>query len=267
MEHYTLDKCTNKVKRVDAQIFVLTHKKADVKDNLLFTPVLGGAYASHVFDYDLRDDLGENISHFNSLYCENTSTFWIAIHMNDPRLKYIGQCAYRRMFDFDEYTDFDKYFKDYDIILPKAIELHKTTIEHYKEWHCLSDLEDMLALIEEKYPDYKDDIARFREQTTLYNGNDFIMKREDYIDYCKFFFPLANEWLIRHNIRGLADVDKYVSEKFRQGEYQKFDVEEQAIYYQKRIIGFLSERILNIYILHNFKNIFISPVTLIEIDC
>ena len=265
MDNYTFDKFIKKIKRVDAQIFVLTHKKADVKDNLLFTPILGGAAASHIFDYDLRDDLGENISYLNSLYCENTSTYWIFKHMNDPRLKYIGQCAYRRMFDIDEYTDFDKIFKDYDIILPKALVCGDgTIIDNYKEWHSLSDLEDMFGLIEEKYPDYKEDIVKFREQTTLYNGNAFIMKREDYIAYCEFLFPLASEWLIRHNISNLADVDKYVSKKFRNGEYQKFDIEEEAIYYQKRIIGFLSERLLNVFILHNFKNIFIAPVTLTE---
>lgn len=67
----------NDLKMVDVKIYVMTHKKYNLLDNDLYTPLFVGAEGKEeTFGY-LRDDVGDNISSKNSNYSEITGLYWI----------------------------------------------------------------------------------------------------------------------------------------------------------------------------------------------
>ena len=62
---------------VDVKIYVMTHKKYNLLDNDLYTPLFVGAEGKEeTFGY-LRDDVGDNISSKNDAYSENKGLYWI----------------------------------------------------------------------------------------------------------------------------------------------------------------------------------------------
>lgn len=59
------------------KIYVSCHKNCFVPDRPFLYPIQVGAQdASIRFSNMLHDDIGENISHKNPLYCELTAQYW-----------------------------------------------------------------------------------------------------------------------------------------------------------------------------------------------
>ena len=110
------------------QVYVVSHSVDDIKDidaNDIYTPLFVGRDGKDNFGF-LSDDTGDNISNKNSSYCELTGLYWM--WKNSPA-DIIGLVHYRRYFakwrlgKRLERDDLEKIFRDYDIILPKPLEL------------------------------------------------------------------------------------------------------------------------------------------------
>lgn len=254
-----LDTAQNKQAYADQhiRIFVTTHKNVDTFDSAIMQPVQVGP-KNYRFPWAFHDDEGENIADLNPRYCELTTQYWAWKNIDAD---YYGFCHYRRYFDFsdtpheenpygeimDDYIDAaaaKKYglddenianvVKQYDVIttpfgnLEKIIDKHGTPRALWEAAPLLhdDDLKRCYQILCSMYPDYKQDAQAFFNGDKACFCNMFIMKREIFFDYCKWMFPILEEF------------DKNT-------DYSTYSKE------ALRTPGHLSERLLNIYLLHH----------------
>ena len=241
------------------RIFVTAHKEVEVPSSDILQPVQVGMTANSVhYDWMFHDDEGKNISEKNSMYCELTTQYWAWKNIDAD---YYGFCHYRRYFNFsdidykensygeimDDYIDADavaKYGLDdrtitdavqgYDVIttrygnLKEIIEKHGTP---KAVWEAASklideDLHRMYDILCTMHPEYKQDAIAFLNGNRSCFCNMFIMKKEIFIDYCEWLFPLLEQF------EKCTDMTHYSKEALRTP-------------------GHLAERLLNIYLMHH----------------
>lgn len=242
MRYYTIDdSMESKIK-----IFVLTHKKFDENlDESIYTPLLNGS-ALHDDDFGyLRDDSSDNISKLNPYYAEMTGEYWA---WKNAKCDIIGFCHYRRYFAKGislkklEKTDIEKILLNYDIIIPNKVNMGMTHIEDiektYKynnigpkieEYHKLRDV------IESDYPEYLSSFDELLGEKSGYGYNMFICRKDLADDYFEWLFDILDK------VNNRIDYSEYDEDK-------------------KRILGYLSERLLNVYIKNNDLKIKEKPI-------
>ena len=193
------------------------------------------------------DDTGDNISFKNGSYCELTGIYWAWKNLDDA--DYVGLCHYRRYFDFhhkspafdgslvtpeDKMGGFDyslppldDIFGEYDVILHRPKTFPCTVFTDYARKHSGIDLKKVLDLLVEMYPDCAADVGKFFYRNNRYSPcNMFIMRKKELDAYCSWLFPLLER------AEELVDTGSYDS-------------------MQKRIWGFVGERLLPFYVYHN----------------
>jgi hypothetical protein len=109
----------------------------------------------------------------------------------------------------------------------------------YKASHFIKDLRLLESVIVSKYPQYAKSVESFLHfNNKMFKGNMFVSSKEFWNNYHTWAFDI------------LFEMEKCV---------ELYDNP-----YQRRVLGFLSERMLNIYIFHNktqtmaFKTLFID---------
>lgn len=234
-------------------IFVITHKRFDervLREHYQILHVGSGACSS---DIELRDDSGEdNISCKNANYCELTGLYWIWKNYKCSKTETIGIVHYRRFFvTWDSYIFnsllgispkiiLDKrvtmYLNNYDIILPSPVHLSTTIKENYAIFHQEEDLLITRNIISDLYPDYLPAYDKVMRKYSFYFANMMICKKEIFDNYCSWLFPILS------NIEKTINIKKYKND------------------YQKRVFGFLSERLLNVWVEKNNLSIKCLPV-------
>lgn len=206
---------------------------------------LGGAINKKVAE--MSDDEGENISNKNPNYCELTALYWMWKNVKED---IVGLVHYRRFFYKNSITlnkknvlsekDVNKYLENYDIIVSQKGWLGKTTVlEQYKEKHDVEDLEKCRKILEEKYPDYVEAFDKVFNSNMYSPFNMFIGKKEFVDQYSEWLFDVFNE------LEPMIDLEK--KDK-----------------YNKRIYGFLSERLFNVWLEKNDLKIKYCPVYNVE---
>lgn len=222
-------------KNSDVQIFVSYHKPFKLFKNKYLQPIHVGRDVflnKDTCDVDYQkikkwllkntigDNTSDNISLKNPNYCELTAQYWAWKNCN---ANYVGFCHYRRLFDLNN-SKISKLLNEYDIILPRIFALDCTVREQYNRDHIKEDLDKTLEIIASKYPDYMEDAENVLNKKTIYFCNMFITNRELFNSYCEWLFDI------------LFELEKITA------------ISENK--YQSRIFGFLSERLLNIFIEH-----------------
>lgn len=228
---------------MNVKILVATHKKYKMPENKIYVPIHVGAENKADIGY-IRDDAGENISNKNKNYCELTALYWA---WKNIECEYIGLCHYRRYFNlsekvnrniekqfinincFEEYMsknfDFMNILNNYDIILPTKRIYPISVKQQYNIKHNKKDLEILREVISEKYESYLECFEKYMSGNQSHLYNMFLMKKKDYDQYCKWLFEI------------LFEVERRI--------------EISTDSYQARVLGFMSERLLNVYILKN----------------
>lgn len=244
------------------------HKKYEFIKNEIIQPIhVGAALSKTTLDYCIRDDEGENISVKNPNWCELTALYW---QWKNVDADYYGLFHYRRLLSFtksggieDNLNNFiQKKYKltaekikntcmDCDIILPKKEKIYSVSnysknINLYDQYaldHHIEDLDDVFEIIKLKYPEVAQFIPKLKILKECYYGNIFIMKSIYYKNYCSFLFDVLLDLEIRLNIDNRNP-------------------------YQSRVYGFISERLLNLYILYliDNKNIKIKELNLLYLS-
>lgn len=223
----------------NVKIYILTHKKFDYDKNDLYEPILNGStLLNEDFNYT-RDDTGDNISKLNMYYAELTGQYWA---WKQSQADIIGFCHYRRYFvnlpslKKLEKNDIETILADYDIILPQKRHLDRTNIEEIKLGHeefntCQTpqDYAKLRAIIKEKTPKYLKCFDEVLNEKEIYWYNMYICKKEIFDDYFQWAFTILEEF------RKQTDFSKYEDGN-------------------SRVLGYLSERLLNVYVKkHNLK--------------
>lgn len=248
-------------KRTDAQIYILSHKKEDfILDNRLFTPIELGAYYNKEPIYDLRDnDDIDNISYLNSIFLEQTGTYYIYKHLLEGK-KYVGINQHRRQFDFAEDTNFDDIFSKYKVILNKTTILPLRVKIHYEIFHNIDDFNEIEDIVSCNFPEYKDSFEKLKELNFLYANSCIVAPVNVIKDYFDFYFSIAWEFIKRKKLYNIDNIYEYGKNivALRQA---KNDDNKKRYYnkklddykYQMRILGYLQERIMDLYMIHNFS--------------
>lgn len=248
----------NTRKRTDAQIFVLCYKPVEynIPDNSLYTPLLCGASVSKHKDlYPLKDNTGDNISERNQFYAEATGTYWIWKNMCD-KYKYIGQTQYRRQLLLEENIDMNTLLKNYEAVLPNPLHFKEsegaTVYGQYSNHHNSKDLDIAKSIISKKFPSYLPNFDKYIVNgNKLYANAGIILRSEDFARYCNFLFTIIDEHRRISNIGTVDDMRRYIRTKFPKNR--------QNIERQKFLYGFLAERLMTLFVFHNFKNILELP--------
>lgn len=226
---------------METEIYIVTHKNVKM-------PVLEGYRPIQVGDAEdmgiLRDNTADNISHKNSTYCELTAAYWI---WKNSKADIVGLTHYRRFFGKHKFSnninniitkdDIRDYLEKYDIIIPKKLYIYNTCIaEHYKRYFQWKDYEICRGIIEEMYPDYRDAFYAISKDNAMYVGNMMICRKKIWDEYHHWLFSILEE------IERKTDITGYDQ-------------------YQRRVYGFLSERLLTVWIAKNrYYNIKELPV-------
>ncbi len=172
--------------------------------------------------------------------------------------KYVGFNHYRRIFSFvNDIPNLEKIFKNYDVILNNHVILNMTIKEQYYENHNGDDIESVLNIIKEKFPEYYKSALKVLNSTKIYFCNIFIMKSDDFIKYGNFVFPTLLEFDKKYKFKNDKDVKNYVKTI---NKYKKINIYnktyEKIISEQSRLEGYLLERLSNIFYYHHFKKIY-----------
>ena len=230
----------NKVK-----ILVVTHKPVKVYHDDVYIPIQVGRNLS---EYELNwqgDNTGDNISDKNLTYCELTAQYWA--WKNLKGVEYIGLCHYRRYFDFHRqgklflsqtnYSDqifssldlsipdtvFD-YIDEGKIVLAKPVNLRESVYVQYCLKHISDDLRILEKVVKETGEMYDRAFRKVVYESHKFSPfNMFIMRWDEFECYCDWLFQVL----------------KSVEERIDISCYNMV---------QKRVYGYMAERLLNVYV-------------------
>ena len=168
---------------------------------------------------DLRDDEGENISDKNRQYCELTALYWLWKHTDDD---YIGLSHYRRRFDFSEEVIDNIVELKADIVVTIPVINTLGIGYQYCKTHSEEDWKILRDEIHSLTPDYDESFEFVEKQHYFHAYNMFIMRKSILGEFCDWLFPIL-----------------FACEK-------RIGAKEDS--YQNRYPGFISERMLNVFL-------------------
>lgn len=257
---------------LNIKIYIFHYKKDTfLNTDPVYQPIMAGNALLSGVKTIQGDDAGENISAKNKYYSELTGIYWI---WKNTRQDVTGTCHYRRFFTAKPepfwyklkrlvyypaglykkrfgliYTENTKLFtprilnqqeisvllNQYDAILPQARKLKYTVETHFRRYHDINDLKLLESVLTEKYPEYLEAFDAILKDKRLYANNMFILKDEHFQEFMHWWFDVLFEFERR------IDLSKYTD-------------------YQKRILGFIAERLLNVWFMKKQLNCVELPV-------
>ena len=244
---------------MNVKILVCCHKLDIWASDSPYVPIHVGKELHPELDLKIQEDnAGDSISNKNDSYCELTGMYWA--WKNLKNVDVIGLCHYRRYFDFHKQckwpypiTSFTtSQFKLLDfsipqsvvdrilkggIVVPRSVIYPIPLFYDYASCHIGSDMRIIQQIIEEKgdakFINAFEDVM-FRNNK-LIHYNMFIMKWDDFNNYCNWLFPILKE-----------------AEK-------RIDISHYNVI-QKRIWGYMAERLMNVWLYAEKKNLLFYPV-------
>lgn len=223
----------------NSKIYVVTHKpfvlSKKMKDKGYELITVGNQVKSN--NGVLDSDGDDNIASKNNNYCELTAVYWIWKNVNTP-IK--GFCHYRRYFThntlkYDEkkilnIIEIEKLLDMNSIILPEKKYYNMTSEELYLKCGYKKDLDITRQVISEKYPNYLNQWDKMLRSNSGYITNMMLCKADIFNGYCQWLFDILFE------VEKRTDISSYTKE-------------------EARIYGYLSERLLGVWVEHNNLNI------------
>lgn len=233
-------------------IYVVSHKPFTLPSDKLYKKIYVGNNRPEEKNA-IQDNTGDNIAKKNPNYCELTAIYWV--WKNDKTSDNIGISHYRRYFSNSKFgylrrkiiddSSVEKYLKKYNIIAPMPMYIRSgNVLEQFAEAHHKKDLLECGKIIDEIYPEYSKFFKEVLKEKQYSQFNMLITNRELFSEYHKWLFNILFEAEKR------IDISKYDD-------------------YNKRLFGFLSERLFNVWIkkeITDGKKIKFLPVISIEED-
>jgi len=211
---------------MNIKIIVATNKNYPLMEDNRYFPIFVGATTSELELPYQRDDEGENISNKNRYYSELTGLYWAYKNL---KADYIGLCHYHRYLDLRRVM-----IEKHDVILPKKRQYYIETIyDQFKHAHGSKGLDIAREIIDKDHHEYLNYFDKHMSKTSEHNCNMFIMKYDIFIDYCEFLFDI------------LFKIERKIGEV-------------------ERLYGYISERLLDVYI--NKNNYKYKEVKVIETE-
>lgn len=213
------------------QIIIATHKAYRMPQDPMYVPVHVGKAGKELELGFQGDNTGDNISQKNSSFCELTGIYWAWKNLTAD---YVGLAHYRRHFRGKKQKDkwdsvltgseAEKLLEKTDVLLPKRRNYYiETVYNQYIHAHPAEPLDKMLALAAASGENYRAVAENMKHRTWTHIYNMFVMKKEIFDGYCSWMFPILFE------VEKTVDISDYSQ-------------------YDKRVFGFLAERMLDIYL-------------------
>lgn len=221
-------------------MYVITHKEYNYLRPEGYVPLLVGAdFNKNTAGY-LQDNTGDNISSKNRYFCELTGLYWLDRNLDSEES--IGISHYRRYFHNPDLKGFslflsratgkmkpletkklDRMLETYDWVVPEKIKFNQSVYDYYARHNQKRDMDLLRDAIEKLTPEFIPAFDRVMKGNSSYLYNMFYTTSANYHAYCKWLFLI------------LAEVEKHV---------------DMTGYtpYQQRVYGFLSERMLTVWL-------------------
>lgn len=231
-------------------LYSVTHKRLEPNriEILGMKYIMVGAYRhkERINSY-LYDDQGDNISQKNPYFCELTGIYWLWKQAQD---KNIGICHYRRFFTHNPFSSKEKYFYSVDeldkivnsgkwVVAERLYVYDKNIKDHYARYHYKKDLDTLEEIIKSYFSDYFDSFREAFSKNYFYPCNMMYCSKSEFDAYCLWLFSVLNKFEQNTDVR----------------EYNTA---------QARLYGFIAERLLNVWLIKNKKEIVELPV--IQVD-
>ena len=220
---------------MNIKILVAAHKEYTMPEDSMYLPVhVGKELSSHALPWT-GDNTGEHISEKNPHYCELTAVYWAWKNLDAD---VYGLAHYRRHFALRipgffrknkfpyilKSTEVEPLFQSTPVILPKPRNYFiETNYSHFVHAHPAESLELTKTILAKKYPDYLTSYEKVMKRTKAHRFNMFLMNKEIFYDYCHWLFDILFE------LEKQLDISSYNA-------------------YNQRIFGFISERLLDVYL-------------------
>lgn len=208
-------------------MYVVTHKDSQyLPKGRKFIGVGKNKKIRNVYIYD---DSMDNIAEKNNSYCELTALYWIWKNDNSD---FVSLEHYRRFFYKRSSLIFkkiatpsylEKKLNKYDVIVSKNYNFKQSIKDYYSTKHFCSDLEKCEEIIKELYPEYMDSYFKIMNGKKSFMCNMFFTSKKLTNEYCDWLFKI------------LFKLEKSI------------DISERDSY-QKRVFGFLAERLFNVWV-------------------
>lgn len=243
---------------MNVKILVCCHKKDIMATKAPYFPIHVGKELHKDISLGITEDnTGDNISMKNASYCELTGLYWA--WKNLKGVDVIGLCHYRRYFDFHhqckKYLPFTQFktsqFNEIDLDIPQdmldRISAGKVIVPRYKSYrvplyadYCINHISDDFFKLKEVFntepQEYKDAFSKIMyNNNKLMHYNMFIMKWDEFDKYCSWLFNILNK------VEKVTDISNYTP-------------------VQKRIYGYMAERLFNVYLEANKLDVIREPV-------
>lgn len=221
---------------MDIKVLVASHKEADMPKDDMYLPIHVGKalYPDKELGYQ-SDAEGDNISGKNPYYCELTAIYWAWKNLKSD---YVGLSHYRRHFSLKTVhrggwdsvltrKQAEELCKEYNIILPKKRNLYiETVYSHYDHTFYGEQFDRTREIISQRCPEYLEAFDKKMKSRSEHLFNMFIMKKELFNRYCEWMFPILEELEKYYDLRNMDP-------------------------FQARLIGRVSERLLDVWINKN----------------
>lgn len=246
----------------DIKIFISCNRESYVPQHPLLYPIqTGAANADCHFEGMLHDDEGEDqISQRNTTYCELTAQYWVWKHMDADYYGFMHNRRYisfsQERFEEDEYgnvmmgmidaaaldklgyqpDNMRRMIEGNDIVALAPLDISKctwlpkdqrTVRGQYAsgQQHDTGDLDLLVSILREKYPDYAQDAVNYLNGDKGYYLNMYIMRKEHFNAYSAWLFDVLDAFSAKQDYTNFSN-------------------------YEIRKCGFIAERLFGIYFTH-----------------
>lgn len=235
-EHTAQDLSTKITEQADIRLYIAAHKKFTIPDDVdlnegMYIPLHVGRQGKSPLGF-IGDNTGEHISIKNDTYCELTGMYWIWKNIS---CDIVGLCHYRRYFlnngKILNKQDVCELMNQYDIVIGNSsMSTYKNVGEHYANRHHWEDLAVCKDVIRQQHPEYIQAFEQCMNSNFMNIANMMICRKNVFDAYCQWLFDILGE------VEKRIDVSNYDT-------------------YQKRVYGFLGERLLRVWLVNNTFNI------------
>ena len=224
--------------KVDIKVIVAAHKPYRMPQDKMYMPVhvgraLNDSWQQTELSAYVGDDTGENISAKNRNYCELTALYWAWKNLD---YDYLGLAHYRRHFKDGNKDKWQSILSgekaaallsEHPVILPKKRDYFiESTYDQYVHAHNRQDLDKTLEIIREHYPQYIPAWEKVMKSTSGHRFNMFIMKKDILDRYLEWLFDIL------FRLEEVLDISLYSAN-------------------DRRVFGFVSERLLDVWLITN----------------
>lgn len=224
-------------------IMVASHKPYWMPQDPIYLPTQVGAFDKPAITGFQRDDEGENISKKNPRYCELTALYW---GWQNTQSDYLGLSHYRRHFagsgerGIANEQDMRKLLDKSPVILPYKRRYFIETIEsHYAHTFDQSHLDVLRGVLEVRSPEILAEFDEHMRSRSAHIWNMMVMRRDVLNEWCTWLFPILDE------VEQFIDFSNMTP-------------------FEARVIGRLSERLLDPWLASRSIGALEMPVTSLE---